>query len=37
MGRRARAGFEARYTAERNFDLLMDVYEIALARARRAK
>jgi glycosyltransferase involved in cell wall biosynthesis len=35
MGLRARAGFEARYTAERNFDLLMDVYAVALARARR--
>jgi glycosyltransferase involved in cell wall biosynthesis len=37
MGRRARAGFEARYTAERNFDLLLDVYATARARARRAK
>jgi glycosyltransferase involved in cell wall biosynthesis len=27
MGRRARAEFEAKYTAARNYDLLMDIYQ----------
>jgi glycosyltransferase involved in cell wall biosynthesis len=37
MGGRARERFEARYTAERNFDLLMDVYATARARAPRPR
>lgn len=35
MGRRARREFEARYTAERNYDMLMHVYELAIERASR--
>ncbi len=34
MRREARATFEARYTAERNYRQLMDIYDAALARAR---
>lgn len=31
MGRRARAEYEAKYTAERNYDMLMGIYEKAIA------
>jgi glycosyltransferase involved in cell wall biosynthesis len=34
MGRQARREYEAKYTAERNYEMLMDVYRIALERAR---
>jgi len=33
MRRNARAEFEARYTPERNYQLLMDIYQAALARS----
>lgn len=32
MGRNARGEYEAKYTADRNYELLMDVYRVALAR-----
>jgi glycosyltransferase involved in cell wall biosynthesis len=32
MGREARAEFEAKYTAERNYPILMDIYSRALSR-----
>ena len=35
MGRAARAEYEARYTPERNYDMLMDIYEDAIAAIRR--
>jgi glycosyltransferase involved in cell wall biosynthesis len=34
MGRRARERYEAEYTAERNYQMLMDAYGLALERAR---
>jgi glycosyltransferase involved in cell wall biosynthesis len=34
MGREARAEFEAKYTAERNYQMLMEVYAAAIAHAR---
>jgi hypothetical protein len=30
MGRAARAEFEARYTAERNYEILMEIYQRVL-------
>ena len=30
MGKAARAEFEAKYTAERNYEMLMDIYEMAI-------
>jgi len=33
MGRRARAEYEARYTPERNYELLMAIYRAAIERA----
>ena len=30
MGKAARAEFEAKYTAEKNYDMLMDIYEKAI-------
>jgi glycosyltransferase involved in cell wall biosynthesis len=35
MRREARAEFEAKYTAEQNYRMLMEIYEVAMARARR--
>ncbi len=32
MGKRARAEYEAKYTAERNYEMLMEIYKQALAR-----
>jgi glycosyltransferase involved in cell wall biosynthesis len=34
MGRRARREFEAKYTAERNYEMLMDIYGRAMRRAK---
>ncbi len=34
MGRNARAEYEAKYTAERNYALLMDIYQAAIERAK---
>ena len=36
MQREARAQYEAKYTAERNYQLLMDIYRAAMGRARAA-
>ena len=35
MGRNARAEYEAKYTAERNYKMLMEVYQQAIEEARR--
>jgi len=35
MGRNARAEYEAKYTAERNYKMLIDVYQQAIQEARR--
>lgn len=35
MGRNARAEYEAKYTPERNYQMLMRIYEIAIANAQR--
>lgn len=35
MGQEARARFEAKYTAEQNYRMLMEIYEMAMARAQR--
>jgi hypothetical protein len=34
MGREARAEYEANYTAERNYEMLMKIYRLAIERAR---
>jgi glycosyltransferase involved in cell wall biosynthesis len=34
MGRNARAEYEAKYTAERNYKMLIDVYQQAIQEAR---
>jgi len=34
MGRQARLEYEQKYTAERNYQMLMDIYDMAIARAR---
>ena len=34
MGRNARAEYEAKYTAERNYEMLMDVYQQAIQEAK---
>lgn len=36
MGRHARSKFEAKYTAEHNYEMLMEIYDQATARAQRA-
>ncbi len=33
MGREARREYENKYTAERNYQMLMEIYELAVARA----
>lgn len=35
MGREARLEYELKYTAERNYKMLMEIYDMAIARARR--
>jgi len=35
MGANARAEYEARYTPERNYELLMDIYEQAIEENRK--
>jgi hypothetical protein len=35
MGRNARARYEAKYTAEHNYKMLMEVYQQAIEEARR--
>lgn len=37
MGRAARAEYEAKYTPERNYELLMDIYEDAISTLRRKR
>lgn len=34
MRREARAEYEAKYTAERNYEMLMDIYQLAISRAK---
>ena len=34
MGRNARAEYEAKYTPERNYQMLMEIYQMAMARAK---
>jgi len=37
MSRQARAEFEAKYTRERNYELLMEIYERAIANHEKAR
>jgi hypothetical protein len=37
MGNQARREYESRYTAEKNYPLLMDIYARAIARQREAQ
>jgi glycosyltransferase involved in cell wall biosynthesis len=34
MGREARAEYEAKYTAERNYEMLMEIYRLAISKVK---